>query len=128
MATTNNITGDSLITKAPTDAYRNNYDAIFNKHKQELKEVVHIDILAQPPEQPHVPETKKLVHDACFECGTLPHKLDCSSKAVFDAYILLRDTDKWKYFTESMLNTLEFKVWTEQQDRKYSNMFDKEEE
>lgn len=111
MTTKNDVTGDSLITKAPTDAYRNNYDAIFNK-----------------PKQPHVPETRKLVHDACFECGTLPHKLDCSSKAVFDAYILLRDTSKWKHFTESMLNALEFKVWTEQQDRKYSNMFDKEEE
>ena len=111
MTTKNDITNDSLITKAPTDAYRNNYDAIFNK-----------------PKQPHVPETKKSVHDTCFECGSVPHKLDCSSKAVFDAYILLRDTDKWKHFTESMLSTLEFKVWTEQQDRKYSNMFDKEED
>ena len=114
MATTNNITGDSLITKAPTDAYRANYDAIFKKPKQE---------------EVHVPETKKLVHDTCFECSAVSsHKLDCSSKAVFDAYILLRDTDKWKHFTENMLNTMEFKVWTEQQDRKYSNMFDKEEE
>ena len=109
MTTKNDVTGDSLITKAPTDAYRNNYDAIFKKSKQA-----------------HVPETRKLVHDVCFECGALPHKLDCSSKAVFDAYILLRDTDKWKHFTESMLNILEFKVWTEQQDRKYSNLFDKE--
>ena len=115
MTTKNDITNDSLITKAPTDAYRANYDAIFNKHKQE---------------EFHVPETKKLVHDICFECFSpeRSHKLDCSSKAVFDAYILLRDTDKWKYFTESMLNALEFKVWIEQQDRKYSNMFDKEEE
>ena len=130
MATTNDITNDSLITNASTDAYRANWDNIFKKPKQELKEVVHIDILAQPPEQPHVPETKKSVHDVCFECFSLErsHKLDCSSKAVFDAYILLRDTDKWKHFTESMLSTLEFKVWTEQQDRKYSNMFDKEEE
>ncbi len=112
MTTKNDVTGDSLITKAPTDAYRDNYDAIFNK-----------------PKQPHVPETKKLAHDTCFECGASgSHKMDCGSKAVFDAYILLRDTDKWKHFTDSMLNTLEFKVWTEQQDRKYSNMFDKEEE
>ena len=66
----------------------------------------------------------------CFECVKEEpyHAMDCSSKSVFDAYILLRDADKWKHFTESMLNTLEFKVWTEQQDRKYSNMFDKEEE
>ncbi len=63
--------------------------------------------------------------ELCFECHSQEgrHKMDCGSKAVFDAYILLRDTDKWKYFTESMLNTLEFKVWTEQQDRKYSNKF-----
>lgn len=113
MATTNEHTGDSLITKAPTDAYRNGWDNIFKPKKEE----------------PHVPETKKLVHDTCFECGAVNnHKLDCSSKSVFNAYILLRDTDKWKYFTESMLNTMEFKVWTEQQDRKYFNMFDKEEE
>ena len=46
MATTNNITGDSLITKAPTDAYRDGWDNIFNK-KQELKEEVHVDILAE---------------------------------------------------------------------------------
>lgn len=130
MATTNNITGDSLITKAPTDAYRNNYDAIFNK-KHELKEEVHVDILA---ELTGLNEDLGLYEDKskerCFECTSSEgrHKMDCGSKAIFDAYILLRDTDKWKYFTESMLNTLEFKVWTEQQDRKYSNMFDKEEE
>ena len=46
MATTNNITGDSLITKAPTDAYRDGWDAIFKK-KHELKEEVHVDILAE---------------------------------------------------------------------------------
>ena len=68
--------------------------------------------------------------ELCFECTASEgrHKMDCGSKAAFDAYILLRDTDKWKHFTESMLNTMEFKVWTEQNDRKYSNMFDKEEE
>ena len=130
MATTNNITGDSLITKAPTDAYRANWDNIFNK-KQELKEVVHVDILA---ELTGLNEDLGLYEDKskerCFECTASEgrHKMDCGSKSVFDAYILLRDTDKWKHFTESMLNTLEFKVWTEQQDRKYSNMFDKEEE
>ena len=31
MATTNEHTGDSLITKAPTDAYRNGWDALFKK-------------------------------------------------------------------------------------------------
>jgi len=130
MATTNDITNDSIITKAPTDAYRANWDNIFNK-KQELKEEVHVDILA---ELTGLNEDLGLYEDKskerCFECTSSEgrHKMDCGSKAVFDAYILLRDTDKWKHFTESMLNTLEFKMWVEQQDRKYSNMFDKEEE
>ena len=128
MTTKNDITNDSLITKAPTDAYRANWDNIFNK-KQELKEVIHVDILAELTE---LSQDLGLYEDKskerCFECHSKEgrHKMDCGSKAIFDAYILLRDTDKWKHFTDSMLNTLEFKVWTEQQDRKYSNMFDEE--
>ena len=31
MATKNDVTGDSLITKASSEAYRNNYDLIFKK-------------------------------------------------------------------------------------------------
>ena len=124
MTTKNDVTGDSLITKAPTDAYRANYDSIFKKPKQEdaLQE------LAELSEDLGLYEDKS--KERCFECHSKEgrHKMDCGSKAVFDAYILLRDTDKWKHFTESMLSTLEFKVWTEQQDRKYSNMFDKEED
>ena len=124
MTSKNDITNDSLITKAPTDAYRNNYDAIFKKPKQEdaLQELTELS------QDLGLYEDKS--KERCFECHSQEgrHKMDCSSKAVFDAYILLRDTSKWKYFTESMLNILEFKVWTEQQDRKYSNMFDKEEE
>ena len=38
MATKNNITGDSLITKASSDAYRNNWDAIFSKNKIKVEE------------------------------------------------------------------------------------------
>lgn len=37
MATTNDITGDSIQTKIVSDAYRNNYDAIFGKSKQKLE-------------------------------------------------------------------------------------------
>ena len=124
MATKNDITNDSLITKAPTDAYRNNYDAIFKKPKQEES----LQKLTELSQDLGLYEDKS--KERCFECHSKEgrHKMDCGSKAVFDAYILLRDTDKWKYFTESMLNAVEFKVWTEQQDRKYSNMFDKEEE
>mgnify|MGYP006348508777 FL=1 len=124
MTTKNDITNDSLITKAPTDAYRANYDSIFKKPKQEdaLQELTELS------QALGLYEDKS--KERCFECNSPEgrHKMDCSSKAVFDAYILLRDTGKWKYFTESMLNALEFKVWTEQQDRKYSNMFDKEED
>ena len=31
MATTNDITGDSLISRVPSNAYKNNYDRIFGK-------------------------------------------------------------------------------------------------
>lgn len=31
MATTNDITGDSLTSRVPSDAYKNNYDRIFGK-------------------------------------------------------------------------------------------------
>lgn len=125
MATTNEHTGDSLITKAPTDAYRDGWDSIFKKPKQEeaLQKLTELSQDLGLYTTPQIP-------DICFDCEKCVqsegHEPSCSSKAIFDAYILLRDTDKWKYFTDSMLNTLEFKVWTEQQDRKYSNMFDKE--
>ena len=33
MATRNDITGDSLTSKPASEAYRNNYDAIFGKKK-----------------------------------------------------------------------------------------------
>ncbi len=33
MATTNDITNDRLVSKHNSDAYRNNYDAIFGKKK-----------------------------------------------------------------------------------------------
>lgn len=122
MTTKNDVTGDSLITKAPTDAYRANYDAIFKKPKQEeaIKELTEMS--------QDLGLYKEVNEDLCFECSAPDgsHRMDCSSKAVFDAYILLRDTDKWKHFTKSMLNTMEFKVWTEQHHRRYSNMFDKE--
>jgi hypothetical protein len=35
MATTNNITGDAIITKPSSKAYRDNYDKIFRKNKDE---------------------------------------------------------------------------------------------
>ena len=127
MATTNNITGDSLITKASTDNYRSNWDAIFKKDALFKKpDAVVI------PEWPHVPETEELVssqiHDTCFECLKSVHSMGCGSKSVHDAYITLRDSDKWKYFTDIMLKELDNKVKTEQTERKFNGMFDEEKE
>lgn len=38
MAATNDITGDAIATKAASEAYRANYDAIFGKKKQSAAE------------------------------------------------------------------------------------------
>lgn len=38
MATKNDITGDPLITKSSTDSYRDGWDRIFGKKKEEKKE------------------------------------------------------------------------------------------
>ena len=40
MATKNDVTGDSLITKASSEAYRNNYDLIFKKKEAVTEEQV----------------------------------------------------------------------------------------
>lgn len=37
MAATNDITGDKIITPAPTDQYRDNYERIFGKFKRDLE-------------------------------------------------------------------------------------------
>ena len=46
MATHNDITGDALISKTNTDAYRNNYDLIFGKKDKPKAEDV------KKPEEP----------------------------------------------------------------------------
>lgn len=38
MASTNDVTGDKLITKASNDSYRDNYDLIFRKKNVKLPE------------------------------------------------------------------------------------------
>lgn len=38
MATRNNITGDRMVTKTTSEEYRNNWDAIFGKKKEAVKE------------------------------------------------------------------------------------------
>lgn len=49
MATTNPITGDSIQTKTVSDAYRNNYDAIFGKSKQKSDfEKSQLEIVSDP--------------------------------------------------------------------------------
>lgn len=35
MTSKNDVTGDSIQTKIPSDSYRNNYDAIFRKKNKE---------------------------------------------------------------------------------------------
>lgn len=37
MATTNDVTGDSLITPSPSQEYRDNYDRIFGRPKRDLE-------------------------------------------------------------------------------------------
>lgn len=36
MASTNDITGDSIVTKATSEEYRNNYDLIFGKKDRDI--------------------------------------------------------------------------------------------
>lgn len=72
----------------------------------------------------------KPLPEHCFECGAEEHnqhKIDCGSKRVFDAYLVLRDTNKYPYFSTLMLQTLEFNVWSEMTDRKYKELFPEEE-
>jgi len=38
MTTKNDVTGDSMVSKKTTDAYRDNWDKIFGKPKKEPKE------------------------------------------------------------------------------------------
>ena len=38
MATKNDITGDSLVSRGPTDSYRDNYDRIFGKKNKVVEE------------------------------------------------------------------------------------------
>lgn len=55
----------------------------------------------------------------CYECGSeeyTQHKPSCASKAVFNAYITLRDNDL-NYFTDEMISTLGFKMFIEQCER-----------
>jgi len=122
MATTNDVTGDSLTTKASTDSYRSNFDAIFKKNKQELTpEAIEQAIIQRIEEQDGNKEH-------CFECLSPEgfHKMGCGSKSVYDAYILLRESIKWGYFTDVMLTELDNKVRAEITDRKFKKMFDKE--
>lgn len=71
----------------------------------------------------------KPVPEHCFECGVeeySSHRMDCESKRVFDAYLVLRDTNKYPYFTDKMLEQLQWKAWVESMDRKYADVFTEE--
>ena len=115
MATTNDITNDSLVTKASTDNYRSNYDAIFKKPTTQEVRPAYVVSVETPPQ------------DLCFECSKGVHSMGCGSKSVYDAYTTLRDSDKWKYFTDTMLKELDNKVRSEITDRKFYAMYDAEE-
>ena len=46
----NDITGDAIRTRAPTDAYRNNYDKIFGKEEEpELEKCPYCGIMTADP-------------------------------------------------------------------------------
>ena len=113
MATTNDVPGDCLTTKASPADYRSNYDAIFKK-----------PVATVLPEWPNAPETDKLVQDVCFECRKEIHSMGCGSKSVYDAYITLHESIKWGYFTDLMLTELDNKVRLEMAERKFKSMFD----
>lgn len=71
MATTNDITGDKLITKSTNDNYRDNYDRIFGKKSSDARE------LNNHPEY-HIP-----VHGGLGKtlCGIMSYTLDsCTGK------------------------------------------------
>lgn len=51
MATRNDITGDAIATKAASDAYRDNYDAIFRKKAVPKAEVTVEVIPEKTPEE-----------------------------------------------------------------------------
>lgn len=78
MATKNDITGDSIQTKATTDAYRDNYDRIFGKTKTSHKLYdLPKEIIAEIIED----IAKYKVHEHCHKCGielTQPLGYSCS--------------------------------------------------
>lgn len=51
MTTKNEITGDSLITRASSEAYRNNWDKIFGKKKDKQEQEPSLDELTQLSEE-----------------------------------------------------------------------------
>ncbi|HET8687086.1 MAG TPA: hypothetical protein VFM18_10535 [Methanosarcina sp.] len=67
MATKNDVTGDSIQTKIPSDAYRNNYDAIFGKSKQKPEfDKSQLEVASDPVSASKVwtEEEKKAFQDA----------------------------------------------------------------
>ena len=92
MATTNNITGDSLITKAPTDAYRNNWDNIFKKKGQIAQEVI---------AEPIKPETSESIAADCYwhiaeiinteECWSVQEHVEWMRELLVDCQAMLGD-------------------------------------
>lgn len=96
MAAINDITGDSISTKVSSDAYRNNFDAIFRKPKQETEQAVEQPVIEQPAEP-----TKE-------ELEAIQRNIDT---ARWHAYIeqnqkTLTEVIKFSVFRETILPTL----------------------
>ena len=60
MATTNDVTGDALVSKPATEKYRDNYDLIFDKSNTKKPSKNKTDGTI-------VPSTKKLVRLSCHQ-------------------------------------------------------------
>lgn len=90
MTARNDITGDAIMTKSASDAYRDNYDAIFGKKKEEKKMTVK-EALAK------VAEDISMMSEKDFE--------DALTEASFgDLAVALRETSEFlatrtRYFT-----------------------------
>lgn len=75
MATKNDVTGDSIQTKIPSDAYRNNYDAIFGKSKQNAnKQNVEFESDPVSASKEWTEEEKKALQDALTSVFPIENK------------------------------------------------------
>lgn len=75
MAAVNDVTGDSLASKATSDAYRDNHEKIFGSSKKESKQVETVEV--SPGKFPRLAQPAYTLYASCEEC-TQVSILDCS--------------------------------------------------